>query len=46
MLAREKGESVGISSQDLGAIAWILDETVLQSVGGQFDSFVWKASTF
>ena len=46
MLAREKGELAGISSQDLGAIASILDEIVLQSVGGQLDSFSWKASTF
>ena len=46
MLAREKGESAGISSQDLGAIASILDETVLQSDGGQLDSLAWKASSF
>ena len=39
MLAREKGESAGISSQDLGAIASDLSETISHSICGQLDSF-------
>ena len=44
MLAREKGESAGTSSQDLGAIALILVGMIWHSAHGEPDSLTWEAS--
>lgn len=44
MLAREKGESLGTSSQDFGAIAWILVERNWHSARGQCDILALEAS--
>lgn len=46
MLAREKGESLGTSSQDFEAIAWILVERNWHSACGQCDILALEASYF